>query len=116
MSFRDLLDELKYFRGLHSKQEGWYSELLMRVLSGKSLREIAASYNCNYSPLREFIREDDERESAYQEVLEKKKQDHADELLDRVLALDAKPLQVLAGLVHRFAEPIQVQVRLPCHV
>jgi hypothetical protein len=55
----------------------------MRVMGGKSLREIAQSYNCNYSPLREFIREDDERESAYQEVLEKKKQDHSEELIDR---------------------------------
>lgn len=86
MSFRNLLDQLAYFRDLHLKQPGWYSELLMRVMSGEGLKEIAAKYACHYSPLREFIREDDDRESEYQSVIEKKREMAGEELLDSTIA------------------------------
>lgn len=87
------LDQLEYFQDLVDKRPEWYPATLIRVMDGESLKDIAHEYACHGVVLREFIKRDDDRESAYQEALEKKREMAGEELLDSTIAAARTSIQ-----------------------
>lgn len=86
MGFRNLLSQLKYFEGIHDGEKEWFPKVIMRVGMGESLKSIAEELNCYPQVLREFIHNDDDREAAYLEALERKREMAGEELFDSTLA------------------------------
>jgi hypothetical protein len=86
LGFRNLLDQYDYFRDLNAGDKRWFPELLLRVMNGEQLRKIAEDLQCHGTVLREFIRRDDDLETEYQAVLEKKREMAGEELLDSTIA------------------------------
>ena len=83
------LSHLMQLQELEDRSEGdpnWWRGVLLRVMDGEGLKEIAAGYCCLGVVLREWIARDSEREDAYQEALERKKEMRVEELLDRTAA------------------------------
>ena len=64
-------------------EPAWWPGVLMRVVDGETLNEIAKNYGCNGSVLREWMKREDDREVAYQEAIERKAEMRREELQDR---------------------------------
>lgn len=77
------LDELE---DRHAKDGQFFPGLMMRVVDGDSLNEIAKEWFGNGSVLREWIKREDDREIAYQEAIERKNEMRSEELKDRTAA------------------------------
>jgi hypothetical protein len=80
------LQQLQYFEDRAEKEPDFWPGILLQTVSGESLKEIAAEWLCLGVVLREWIKRDDDREQAYQEALERKREMHSEALLDRTAA------------------------------
>jgi hypothetical protein len=80
------LEQLQYFQDTADGHKDWWPGVLIRVMDGESLKSIAENYACFGVVLREWIKRDDDRETAYQEALEKKREMAGEELLDSTIA------------------------------
>ena len=86
MRLKTLLEELKFFDDLTLKEPDWFQVFLIRILNGDSLTDMALEHMCFPGSLREWIRRDDERETAYQDTLEKQREMRSQALMDRTAA------------------------------
>lgn len=93
MGFRNLLDQLDYFRDLHTGDKEWFPLVLLRVANGESLNDIAEKLMCHGTVLREFVRRNDDLEAEYQSVLEKKKEMFSEALLNRTASAALATIQ-----------------------
>ena len=87
------LEQLQYFEDTAEGHPEWYPATLIRVMDGESLNSIAQGYACFGVVLREWIKRDDDREAAYQEALEKKREMFAEALLDRTASAALATIQ-----------------------
>jgi len=83
------LSHLMQLQSLEDRSDGdpnWWPGVLLRVMDGESLKEVAGAYGCLGVVLREWIRREDVREEAYQDALDKKREMRGEELMDRTAA------------------------------
>lgn len=80
------LQQLQEFEDRSNGDPQWWPAIIIQIVEGDSLKEIAARYACLGVVLREWIKRDDDREQEYQEALERKREMRAEELMDRTAA------------------------------
>ena len=77
------LMQLDRFEDEHNVDPQFFPGIILRVVDGESMNQIAKDWICNGSVLREWIRREPEREIEYQEALERKNELRTEELKDR---------------------------------
>lgn len=87
------LEQLQFFEDLADGEPNWWPGVLIRVMDGESLKDIAADHACFGVVLREWIKREDDREAAYQDSLEKKREMCGEELLDTTISAARSTLQ-----------------------
>ena len=87
------ITQLQWLEENAEKNPAWYPATLIRVVAGESINVIAEEYTCYGVVLREWIKRDDDRETAYQEALERKREMAGEELFDSTLAATRASIQ-----------------------
>lgn len=77
------LMQMDEFEKESTKDANWWPSVLLRVMEGDSLAEIAGKLLCNGAALRQWIKLEDWREDEYLETLERRREMLGEELLGR---------------------------------
>lgn len=77
------LMQMDAFEKESTSDKNWWPSVLLRVMDGETLAEIAGKLLCNGSALRQWIKLEDWREEEYLDTLERRREMLGEELLGR---------------------------------